>query len=104
MEWLKRFPHLECLCFFVFARVCVCADVNYVCQSLVPAASERERDFVKSTRLGEIMATGRRSRSTRLLFSLLLGLSLVQLLARGHWSETLRQGALTRLDPRIQPQ
>lgn len=34
----------------------------------------------------------------------LLGLSLVQLLARGQRSGTLCQGALTRLDPRIEPQ
>lgn len=103
MEWFKRFPHLECLCFHcmcVCLRVCRC---KYVCVSEFGAHCFREKDFVRSTRPGGVMATGRRQ-STRLLCSLLLLLSRVQLFARGQWSETLRQGALTRLDPGIKLQ
>lgn len=106
MEWFKRFPHLECLCFHcVCVCVYVCADVNMcVCQSSVPTASEKRILWEAQGRGGGgVMATGRRQ-STRLLCSLLLLLSRVQLFARGQWSETLRQGALTRLDPGIKLQ
>lgn len=100
MEWFERFSHLECLCSILCVSTCVQMSM---CVSEFGARCFREKDFVRSTRPGEVMVTGRRQ-STRLLCSLLLGLSLVQLLARGQWSETLRQGALPRLDPRIELQ
>lgn len=99
MEWF-RFSHLECLCFAVCVRLCMCVNncVRVRCPLL-----QKKKDFVRSTRPGEIMAIWRRW-STRLLCSQLLGLSLVQLLARGQRSGTLGQGALTRLDPWIELQ
>ena len=87
MEWFKRFfafgvLAFQCVCVCVCARVSKCVQL-YISVSEFGAHSFREKkDFVRSTRPGEVMATGRR-RSTRLLCSLLLVLSLVQLLARG---------------------
>lgn len=50
------------------------------------------------------MATGRRESTRLFCCSLLLVVSVVQLLATGQWSETLCQGALTRFDSRIELQ
>lgn len=98
MEWFKRFSHLECLC--VCVSMCVC---KFVCRSSVPTASEK-KGFCEKHKAGEVMATGRR-RSTRLLCSLLL-VFVTSPAVKPEVSgvETLRQGALARLDPRIEPQ
>lgn len=101
MEWFKKFFAFGAL---VFHRVCACVVQMTICASEVCARCFRENDFVKSTRPGGDYSHRGRRQSTRLLCSLLLVVSLVQLLPRAQWSETLRQGALTRFDPRIELQ
>lgn len=81
----------------------MCGDVNL---SVRGSVLQREglcdkHGTGKGGNRGRVMAMGRRP-STRLFCSLLFILSLVQLLARGQPSDELRQGALTRLNPRIQ--
>lgn len=92
------------------ACVSLCLCVQHMCHEFC-AQKERKKErkkkriFVRSTRLrGEVMATGRRESTRLFCCSLLLVVSVVQLLATGQWSETLCQGALTRFDSRIELQ
>lgn len=108
--------HLRNIGVLVFRCVCVCR-CKHVCHEFCAHCfrekrrkkerKKKKRIFVRSTRLergGEVMATGRRESTRLLCCSLLLVVSVVQLLATGQWSETLCQGALTGLDSRIEPQ
>lgn len=92
----RDFSLLECFVWCVY----MCGDVNMS----VRVQCFREKGCVEKHRTGEgggrVMAMGGRL-STRLFCSLLFILSQVQLLARGQPSDTLRQGALARLDPWI---
>lgn len=107
MGGMKSFNKHRSAC--VSLRLCV-QLVSICVTSSVPRRKERKkkkkkRIFVRSTRLrGEVMATGRRESTRLFCCSLLLVVSVVQLLATGQWSETLCQGALTRFDSRIELQ
>lgn len=62
---------------------------KYVCHSSVPTASEKKKkDFVRSTRPGEVMATGEKTERQAPLFSA-LGF-VTSPAVRGQRSETLR--------------
>lgn len=97
---LRDFSHLECLCFIECFYVCV--DVNMGIRFRCPLR-QRIRILWEAQGRGRLWPRGEdRAPGSFVLCSWFL--SLVQLLARGQRSETLCQGALTRLDPRIELQ
>lgn len=75
MESFKRLWS-ACVSLCVFLRVLGC---KYVCVGVSCPLLQRKRIFVRSTRPGEVMATGRRWSTRLLCCSLLSVVSLVQL-------------------------